>query len=98
MLKLMIGAQPISERAEHIVVGPRVLYGVDNAARDVQIGVTATAVQVVMFRKVVAGSTTSAYAAVSVINCSCTQTKRSSRKTFRTRAESGATTAGLCFG
>ena len=46
----------------------------------------------------VAGSTTSAICAVSVMNCSCTQTNRSSRAKPRlTRSWSGATDTGLVF-
>ena len=47
---------------------------------------------------IVAGSTMSASSAVSVMNCSCTATNRSSRmKPRRTRLVSGATVAGLLF-
>ena len=49
-------------------------------------------------RNVVAGSTTSAIFAVSVMNCSCTQTNRSSRAKPRfTLFWSGATDTGLVF-
>ena len=47
---------------------------------------------------IVAGSTMSAISAVSVMNCSCTATNRSSRaKPSRTLACSGATVIGLVF-
>ena len=46
----------------------------------------------------VAGSTTSAIRAVSVMNCSCTQTNRSSRAKPRlTTSWSGQTETGLVF-
>src|ERR1700738_758212 len=49
-------------------------------------------------RKVVAGKTMSAIAAVSVMNCSWTQTKRLERAKPRwTRRDSGATTSGVVF-
>ena len=47
---------------------------------------------------IVAGSTTSAISAVSVMNCSCTQVNRSSRAKPRfTLSCSGATDTGLVF-
>ena len=49
-------------------------------------------------RNMVAGSTMSAIFAVSVMNCSCTHTNRSSRaKPSCTLSSSGATHIGLVF-
>ena len=70
----------------------------DRLARDLKEGMAARGVDDVVLEYVVAGSTMSAIAAVSVRNCSCTHRNRSSRAMpWRTVSDSGATAIGLVF-
>src|SRR5579859_5328467 len=72
----MRGAEPLRQGSDNLVIGAALARRLDQFRAEQNVLAAAGGIKSSCSRNMVAGSTTSATFAVSVMNCSCTQTNR----------------------
>src|SRR5580704_5155231 len=94
----MFRAQPFRQTTNDLVIGPAFAGRIDQLRPEQEVLTAARGVKIVVFDEHGRGQHDVGHFAVSVMNCSCTQTNKSSRAKPRlTTSWSGATATGLVF-